>query len=104
MSQLVNVKERNALGSRLGAKWEAPSNVESVPRSPLPPDQIIPRVRVNPRQPQPQMSWSTLPVELTLRVLSFFDTTELVNFRRVTYFSANARFHSQAYSINHISS
>ncbi|KAI9461008.1 hypothetical protein BJY52DRAFT_1415680 [Lactarius psammicola] len=32
------------------------------------------------------MSWSALPVELTFRILSFFDTTELVNFRKINSF------------------
>ncbi|KAI9445328.1 hypothetical protein H4582DRAFT_909672 [Lactarius indigo] len=32
------------------------------------------------------MSWSALPTELTLRILSFFGPTELVNFRRVNSF------------------
>jgi hypothetical protein len=33
------------------------------------------------------MSWSALPIELTTRILTFFEPAELVDFRRVRYFS-----------------
>ena len=42
------------------------------------------------------MSWSALPIELTIHILSFFDPTDLVNIRRVHLFSHFSFFFSNS--------
>ena len=45
------------------------------------------------------MLWSAIPIELTLRILSFFDPAELVDFRGVTSFRPQFIFPLLIYKI-----